>query len=1123
MIRRSAMSLEPGGRSDKYGNEYENKFLAKLFIRLVDGELKSITVEPLGEDSDSVEYIAVDKNNLVLHYQCKESNNTSKSWTLTSLENHSVFSRSKNIIEKNPLNRYVFISPLSYGELPELCKRALTNSSTKDFVSNQLNNKNIRKAFCDCAKYFQLDKEDEVQCSLLVKILSKCAFETVVFDTEGTKDLEGLIGSHFTGNPQGARTFLEHYVNSNGRYGMPITADEIILEMEKSNFFFRKNYFSDNNAARILEMNNSFLETFPPINGKTIHRSETDKVIEELSKGNSVILQGKAGVGKSGCVYEIANYLCKSNILFLALKLDKSVPTTSADHFGEELGLRQSPVCCLHNISAGKPCVLILDQLDALRWTSHHSGAALDVCKQLISQTKTLNKNDNGHISLLFITRTFDLENDEGLKILFSTKQEDDFSWSKIEISPFTKEDVVAIIGDDYYKLSHKLQEILLTPSSLYIWASLKDRSDSCDISTPFALMEKWWKQILDNCNQIGVDIDRTTRLKDSIVNSIESSASTWQPKQIYADNDKELQALISNGLLIEKKNHISFAHQSFLDNFAVSGMLKKIYSGVNIVDVIGSFDEQTPYIRYRLLRVLQILIENKEFFVDICNAILNSDSVRHYFKCAVFEVLSQCEEPNALMLDIVYKYYSNADWHDYIYNTVFWGHPQYILSLDNRNGFCWSDDNGLKLLSSINTKAQNFVLEKTKPFLFSSKELDLKLYQTLCWDCINDSQEMFNIRLKLLDMYIDELYDFWGYSQLIKSNSKRLIPILKLVIKHSNNKKRTLHFDYEDNFLKYSKDNYRDIIDELLPEICEKTMHFNPRWPNYEYNEPYNHWTKDNLNKNSSRTIVEMVTSSLCEFATTDTKSFLQFIEKFDGKNSVVYYEIVANAIYSLNTDYSDFAISWLCSDPNNHLFIYTGDSTDYLSLTKKMLDKFSPHCTKTCFERIENLILHWREPAERMKKIYKYRLEMNRQGGNAPVYYAYWGHLQKELLPCLHKQRISENAKQLIGVLNRNEWIHTPYYYQGWSISPASGVFSPLHNKAERIPDKTWLKIISTPNGKMKEHFCSYKKMGAILKQIIVLFQMICLFKQNTSLYALLSSLYLSPKIATADISRV
>ena len=29
------MSLEPGGRSDKYGNKYENGYLAKLFLRIL--------------------------------------------------------------------------------------------------------------------------------------------------------------------------------------------------------------------------------------------------------------------------------------------------------------------------------------------------------------------------------------------------------------------------------------------------------------------------------------------------------------------------------------------------------------------------------------------------------------------------------------------------------------------------------------------------------------------------------------------------------------------------------------------------------------------------------------------------------------------------------------------------------------------------------------------------------------------------------------------------------------------------------------------------------------------------------------------------------------------------------
>ena len=50
------MSLEPGGRSDKYGNKYENGYLAKLLLRLVNEKLTSVTVEPLGPNRDSVEF-----------------------------------------------------------------------------------------------------------------------------------------------------------------------------------------------------------------------------------------------------------------------------------------------------------------------------------------------------------------------------------------------------------------------------------------------------------------------------------------------------------------------------------------------------------------------------------------------------------------------------------------------------------------------------------------------------------------------------------------------------------------------------------------------------------------------------------------------------------------------------------------------------------------------------------------------------------------------------------------------------------------------------------------------------------------------------------------------------------
>ena len=72
------MSLEPGGRADKYGNKYENRYLAKLLLRLVKEELTSVTVEPLGVNSSSVEFISEQKDGTVKHYQCKASNTTHK-------------------------------------------------------------------------------------------------------------------------------------------------------------------------------------------------------------------------------------------------------------------------------------------------------------------------------------------------------------------------------------------------------------------------------------------------------------------------------------------------------------------------------------------------------------------------------------------------------------------------------------------------------------------------------------------------------------------------------------------------------------------------------------------------------------------------------------------------------------------------------------------------------------------------------------------------------------------------------------------------------------------------------------------------------------------------------------
>lgn len=80
------MSFERGGRADKYGNRYEDRYLAKLLLRLVREEFASITVEPLGINKDSVEYVAEQKDGTFNHYQCKGTNGNFPSWRFCDLK-----------------------------------------------------------------------------------------------------------------------------------------------------------------------------------------------------------------------------------------------------------------------------------------------------------------------------------------------------------------------------------------------------------------------------------------------------------------------------------------------------------------------------------------------------------------------------------------------------------------------------------------------------------------------------------------------------------------------------------------------------------------------------------------------------------------------------------------------------------------------------------------------------------------------------------------------------------------------------------------------------------------------------------------------------------------------------
>lgn len=222
---------------------------------------------------------------------------------------------------------------------------------------------------------------------------------------------------------------------------------------------------------RVNELNEQYKNTFKSIGSSFIERSEVKLCIESLNRGKSIIIHGKAGHGKSGCTQGIVSYCDDNNIPYLAIKLDDWVPSNNIDKWGEELGLNLSVDKVINMVSRNESGVIILDQLDALRWTQSHSRRALIICSEVINRINNINKTRDKNISMVFVCRTYDYENDKNIRSIFNNHKpgNDQIEWTEVLVNELDEEIVRDIVGKEYGNLSIKMKKILRIPSNLYI------------------------------------------------------------------------------------------------------------------------------------------------------------------------------------------------------------------------------------------------------------------------------------------------------------------------------------------------------------------------------------------------------------------------------------------------------------------------------------------------------------------------------------------------------------------------------------------------------------------------------------------------------------------------------
>lgn len=1066
------MPHEIGGRAAKFGERYEAMWVVKQLLRLVKEEIAGLTLEAIGDKEEGIDLWIREKNGSLIGSQCKSRNGSKETWAISDLGRRNIFEHAKKQLNTSEKTFYHFVSAANCLMLKDITKRARnSNNNYNDFYEYQIKSSNtVHKEYKKIMKYFGLDYKVEHDQNRGLSYLKRMHVIQFSDDIEAKRELKEIIKQLFIGNPEVIYNLLSNFVIENDLLGKEVSTYMVTSFLESKAGIYQRNLQRDDRIMpRIKVLNDEFTSSFLEINNSLISRPESDQCYKEIMNGNSIILHGKAGSGKTGCIADLLKKLKAESIVHLALKLDRRVPQKSSEHYGADLKLPASPVFCIDALSKDKEAVLVLDQLDAIRWTNNHSNTALEVCKEMISELENINKDRNKKISLVFVCRTFDFQNDNGIRQLFLTKEGKENVWKPIEVDDLDDKAVKAVVGDTYNHFHTKFKELLKTPSNLYIWTNLEEQRRMNTYITSRELIDEWWEQIVSYRPPL-VSNDDFNKLKRSLMEQIDNQGRLMIPKQLVSDcSQNAIQHLLSSGLLITDGKTIGFVHQSFYDYFSVENMIRQVFEGETITSILEERAKQTPTKRYQLQMLLEFLLDyDMNDFIDFGIKLINDDNVRFYMKYVFLEVLGQSKSVNS-KTELFLKDYINSEyWRDHLIDSVFIGHPTFVRFLAN-NGYIqeWlkteeNRDVALEIMKSINSKLPDEVTSLLTPLAFKEKKLDRKIYNTLCWDIDEDSDDMFEFRLEMINQRPELLESYFSWMNLVNKTPDRAFRLFKLIVTNNRWKAFENRRDIDEEAIKalteVAKVAPYKVWKSFMPYIAEKTKNTGSI-----YDEKVVPWkTVQYMDQLYGRACIEMVKTAGITIMNKNVDELLKNSEQYFNLSSIVINEILLYIMGNLPSSHSDYAIGWLIENPHNHLFNFTGKSDDYLSSAKKIISKHSKMCSDEVFSNLERTLYYYRDENEfeRAQRRFKFNSEQRKEGNKQLAYWPYWGYIQYYLMPTLDKSRITRKSYELIRILNR-KFINEFNIYKRNNVISGS-VSSTIGKKADLISDQNWIKII-------------------------------------------------------------
>lgn len=1061
------MPFVKGGRADKQGNSYEINCIIYEMLKVLNEINYSVIVEALGTDEIGTDILVTTFDGQKEHQQCKARNASKEYWDISDLKAKNMFSAWEIQLNRAYSRKVALVSPMACSFLFDLHNRACnTSGKAEDFYSIQImkSSKEFQKFYKSfCAEMgLNSDKSDDVLKS--IDYLKRISYKQIS-EYELQERINQYIQYLFSSERETVYNAFVSFIVMEDILGREITQTVLIDYFAKQEILFRLKDGDKRIAPRISEINREYRENFRPLQGGLIHRKEFDDCIKAIEDEKAVIISGSAGHGKSGCTEAILNYCEEKKLPHIAIKLDRRIPHRNCEIWGQELGLPTSIVHSIHCVSRNENAVIILDQLDALRWTQANSSEALAVCMELIRQVEYLNYERKKKIITVFVCRTYDLENDNNINSLFKKQEASETDWEIVKVDNFEDDTVKVIIGKNYEQLSPKLKKLLRIPSNLYIWQHLDKEESYGDCLTTSHLIDKWFGQICRRSVTVGLQQRTVNETKISIVDALDKTGRLYVPKQILYVEEEGLDYLVSSEIIMVQNNKIGFVHQSILDYFISQRMMEKYFDGQSIENIIGEKCKQTPGRRYQVQMFLQNLLEyDSSDFILIGEKMLISDNIRYYVKYIFYEILGQIEEPDDNIVQFILANCENDIYGNYLLNNVIFARKQYITILRNQGVLeRWYLELEKKvvvfnLLQSITPDLDDEDISFIKKHAFNNENDDEQFMRCFFHDITQESEEMFELRMMFYERYPDSAKEVYiDVRTMMNQFEARTIRLISFLMQNKIKSQGRYIYRYEEELVdsdtSFLVDNGELVLNELLPYIPKESG----------WKVKYSDWSGRYVYKSSiERACVELIKKATIALIDKSPDSFWRYYELYMGKGYHVYNEIILTGLAHLSSRYSNQVIRYLITDLDKNIFDYTSGAEDELGLVKEILKIHGGKCEKEELSIIENAICQYISP--NAFEWYKRRIEQNKQKEYPPVYWSFWGDLQYELLQCLPEERISKKTKDLLQVLERRFYKVPPRYsntngHSGWVKSPVSG---------KNISKGQWLRIIT--NSKLK-----------------------------------------------------